>query len=389
MKKIFAEFGRTITVAIAVIALVGLTALFTKPDGAITRSFGSLVVSFSDKVNDTIDLNDGNTGLVQPSPSALIPEGVVYKTGYIYDPVAKQFDSTNEVVLHAGDYFPDTIQDGDFYIYNNYEYRYNAYADTTDDHWSHLNDWWYYETISEGWGMHYIGTDTNRPNDPLTSVLGKNITAATAAYFLHTEIEYAPAIPDTVENMSYAFSRCENLKEAPRMPSALTEMAFGFFDCFVLEQPPVLTNCTKLKNVESAFWDCYALKSLPVLPDSVNSARSLFSDCYSIVDASDFIIPANVTNAYNMFAYCEKLKYAPRIPETITEGIMRTFRCCEQLEGTVIIDANILDDTMQYEKAFQDVDMSKITLAGKCDAAMKQKIANTGKNGAQVTIINE
>ena len=99
------------------------------------------------------------------------------------------------------------------------------------------------------------------------------------------------------------------------------------------------------------------------------------------MDASDFVIPKSVTDTYAMFYYCENLKYAPRIPEHVT-SISRMFRNCYSLEGTVIIDGEITE----YSEAFKSVDMSKITLAGECPNSIKESIAKTGKNYANVTI---
>ena len=289
-------------------------------------------------------------------------------------------------VPEDGDYTKGTLitdiiapQTGDVFIYGDYEYRYNMYQET-DGTWYPFEDWWYYETIPEGWGMDYIGENNSSPTNPVGLINGKAVTCAISAFFLHTEVEYAPLLPNSIVNMSYAFCRCENLKYVPNMPSNITEMAHCFVDCYKLTESPNLLNCNNLTNIEGAYW-CSGLKILPELPNSVVEASSVFEECNSLIDVSYFVIPENIVDTYAMFAYCVNLQTAPVIPEHVT-SLWRTFRGCTSLQGVIEINGNITE----YRQCFEKVDMSKITLTGTCEAAIKQNIANTGKNGNQVII---
>lgn len=378
-------------IVILVLILSVLLALATPFGGYIKAAINSTTAGFADVNNAAL----GQAGLL----SGVIPNGGKYITGYEY--ANDEWDDSNITILNPGDKFPEEPKDGDVYLYGDYEYRYNAYAETDyvldasgnivfdDQHnpqlentWYPFDEWWYYCSIPEGWGMRYCAFDKETPSNPLTNINGKNVTCAIKTWFMHTEIKSAPVVPDTVTNMSYAFSRCENLQTAPRLPSALDEAAFCFFDNYELANVPDFTHCTALFTTEDMFENCYKLTKLPAVPSSIVEATSMFAYCKGLVDASDFVIPANIVEAYDMFGYCNNLKYAPVIPETTT-SIWRMFRGCTSLEK-VTINSTLT----KYTEAFKNVDMSKVTISGTCPSNIKQAAANTGKNGSQVTIIN-
>ncbi len=94
-------------------------------------------------------------------------------------------------------------------------------------------------------------------------------------------------------------------------------------------------------------------------------------------------IPKTIKKMPLAFVGCQNLKSLPEIPEGV-EDIESAFVGCSSLTGTIVINTTPTD----YKYCFNGIDMSKITLAGKCSRELKQLIANTGNNADQVTIID-
>ncbi len=150
-----------------------------------------------------------------------------------------------------------------------------------------------------------------------------------------------------------------------------------------IENPgPMLENINgqPITNLYCAFSRCVSLTISPIIPSTVKNVEYAYMGT-KIIHAP--IISEGVTSLNSTFYRCTELVSAPRIPSSVT-NMNTTFFECTKLVGTIVVDGTISN----YGSCFRDVDMSKITLAGSCNASLKQTLANTGKNGSLVTIID-
>ena len=218
-------------------------------------------------------------------------------------------------------------------------------------------------------------------------------------------------------NLNYTFENCVNLKEIPVIPSTVTSMEYTFEGCSSLEDvsdfvvPHGVTklrntfrNCTSLtsvftipntvKSIEGLFEGCSSLVDIPAIPYGVTNISAAF-DGTAVTDLSKYIIPNSVETMMWTFQDCKSLISAPVIPESVS-NLASTFYGCTSLTGTVTINTNKIDrlygtainsgwntspsDVGPCGYCFNDVDMSKITLAGDASKEVLNLIGSTGDN---------
>ena len=193
-----------------------------------------------------------------------------------------------------------------------------------------------YQYSSSGWRVYVLDKTKTEYGVILSHINSAPVTSLYQTFYGCNSIETAPAIPSTITDMSYAFWHCSTLKSAPDM-----------------------TNANSVVNMRFAFNYCTSMVNAPVIPDSVTNMNNAFDSCYNLSELPEgFKIPSGATD------------------------ITVVLHKCYLITGTIRVDAN----PTSYTNCFKDVDMSKITLIG--DSTMKQTLANTGKNGSQVTIID-
>ena len=147
-------------------------------------------------------------------------------------------------------------------------------------------------------------------------------------------ITKAPVIPDGVANMESTFSNCTALTEAPVIPDGVTNMNYAFGGCPITEAPVIPDSVT---NMEGAF-SCCPITKAPVIPDGVANMESTFSNCTALTEAP--VIPDSVTNMNYAFEGCTGLTAAPTIPDSVT-SMGYAFQKCTSLTGTVTIPKNV------------------------------------------------
>ena len=194
----------------------------------------------------------------------------------------------------------------------------------------------YSDSNYSGWRVYVVDKSKTSYGEILSNINATPVTSLYQTFYGCNSIETAPAIPSTITDMSYAFWHCSTLKSAPDM-----------------------TNANSVVNMRFAFNYCTSMVNAPVIPDSVTNMNNAFDSCYNLSELPEgFKIPSGATD------------------------ITVVLHKCYLITGTIRVDAN----PTAYTNCFKDVDMSKITLIGK--STMKQILANTGKNGSQVTIID-
>ena len=273
----------------------------------------------------------------------IIPEGATYTTGRIMD--GEEWDETNAIIYVAGDTFPQTVSLGDKYLYNNYEYVYGCRYNGVYEQFG--------ATTAGGWGARWIWENES------VNTIGK-------------VLQTINNLPITTMDFAYTFlPEGVVCVEGFEIPSTVTSLIniLGEGGAYIPENFAIAEG---VKNLYSMFdWTC--ITSVP----------------------STFKIPKSATNLSYMFANriqgaennILELTSAFVIPENV-EDVSYMFDSTEWGDATVIGTITIDANPTKYEGCFKGVDMSKITLAGKCSRELKQLIAETGENADQVTIID-
>ena len=164
-----------------------------------TLSLGEHIITINTTDDKSIESKFTVTDSMTIVHNGIIPEGAIY-----YVQATREYGSTKlkEYVSPVATYtegqpFPQTVKDGDVYIYEGYEYRYNTEYYAPMDEWQ-LNE-------NNGWTVRVIdSTKTNYPK-LLTTINNKNLVSMQHAFTFCDKMETAPAIPNSVNNLYATF----------------------------------------------------------------------------------------------------------------------------------------------------------------------------------------
>lgn len=330
--------------------------------------------NYEEQINQYIE-STLNTGVVHYN--------AIYKVAS-YNAETSEYTYTE---LKAGEKFPETVSNGDVYIYGDYEYRYNQY-------YEYDNSAWVDNTEQNGWGVTVLDRTKTSYREILTSINGKNITSLYKTFRFCKELIEAPTIPNGVTNMDYTFGGCHKLTKAPIIPSQIEKLQGTFYYCAKLEKAPTIPNSVKdmlatfsgclslkiiedlpdnLENMESTFYNCSSLISVNGIPDTVTNMKTTFYGCTSLVSIDK--IPNGVTDLLMTFKNCTSLKTVPAIHKGVTV-LTHTFLGCTSLTNVIEINAN----PTSYTYCFGNVDFAAqgLTLTG--DSEMLDELGATGLN---------
>ena len=163
-------------------------------------------------------------------------------------------------------------------------------------------------------------------------------------------LESVNNIPDTVEDMTYAF-QCNNLKYVGNFPKNIKKLTSAFYYCKSLKTIPEFPEgntinlhrcffgCNKLNqkidlsknhvtDLQYAFCDCYALSEMPILPDDYSG--SLYYTFASTYISEVQTLPKDVYSISSAFKYCDWLRTVNDIPEKC-ENFSSAFYDCPML----------------------------------------------------------
>lgn len=135
-------------------------------------------------------------------------------------------------------------------------------------------------------------------------------------------------LPNSVEELNYAFAECKNLQSIT-LSNSLTNLCEGlFWGCENLESIEIPNSVTTMGT--SVFYHCYSLKSVK-LPDGLTKIReSSFSSCYSL---SSITFPNTLTTiGKESFQFCESLTSIV-IPASVIDIDVEAFNYCKNLHS--------------------------------------------------------
>lgn len=233
--------------------------------------------------NYYVDVADSeyNSGIEH---SGVIPYGGTYyvmATGNDFETCKGDFSLAKET-LTAGDEFPDTVNDGDVYVYGDYEYRYN---------YGYEGDW--FKCYCDGWGATVIDNSKSSYSNMLQKINGKDITNAIGTYRDCSRLKYSPAIPLTVIYMDGTYYRCTSLAEAPVIHNGVIALASTFYECISIKEAPELP--LSVTYIGQTFWGCTSLTVPPVIHENITEMYAAFAGCSNLTGA----IEINSNRVYN------------------------------------------------------------------------------------------
>lgn len=154
----------------------------------------------------------------------------LYHEGII--PIGGVYTSVDGTVYNAGQNFPETVQVGDSYTFNDYEYRYNQIY--------HLSGWKDNSQIaalvnysfSNGWGVRVLDNTKSEYGEIVTSINNNEVTNMAFTFFgcTNPELSTVPNIPSSVTNIWYTYAGT-SITEAPVIPNNVTNMLATFASC--------------------------------------------------------------------------------------------------------------------------------------------------------------
>ena len=222
----------------------------------------------------------------------------------------------------------------------------------------------------------YISTDN-----------GKTYKEVTSLYRTFNNIDNlieCPNIPYTVVSMKNAFENCTELTDA-KIGGSVEDIAWAFATTKINEVPNLPKNinnmygtfvrCNSLTNVdikisrnvttlEMTFSECQNLEKVNMSGgENVKNMIKTFALCSNLLEISN--IPPNVQNMHQTFFRCINLTNLNNlIISESANNLIETFSECTNLSGTLIINANITEQS-QYDGIFN--------LAAKGDKKLKVK----------------
>lgn len=285
----------------------------------------------------------------------IIPEGGTYYRG-VRDTFYITQNTKAEFVWHAGEKFPTDVQDGDAYVFGDYEYRYNYVWEITGP----FTGWLYYKelasdrvpwnnyVVADGWSVRATSGDIENYGEVLAYINKKPVKNMYNTFAWLDNLKVGPAIPATVESMYATFYECEGLTTAPSLHEGL-----------------IITS--------GAFMRCPSLTAAPSLPDTITRMIFMFEGCSALQTAPE--LPAHVEDIDYAFSDCAMLQNPPLVIPASVKSMGCLFLKSSNLTGTIEINANF-DNPQDYQYCFFDINMDNIQLTGTSNCL--QEIAATG-----------
>ena len=300
-KETLSHYGWIVIVVLVLAIMLALATPFGTYVGdavvATTKGFGSItehnlnednIKNQGDKWEDKFENGVGGGTSEPESPTQpeepsenKVPEGGTYYVGITS--VDRGDYSGATATYTAGDNFPDTVNDGDRFVYGDYEYCYNKSMDGIFR--------WELNQSQNGWGAITI-TDKESYGKLEAYIAGKPVTSLKATFAMREKFSVSPEIPETVTILEDTFART-NITTAPKIPNGVT-------------------------NMNGTFSECYSIQTAPEIPETVISMNRTFNDCPLLVTPPP-VIPAGVKSMYATFCFCTRLTGTIEINANPTE----------------------------------------------------------------------
>lgn len=179
--------------------------------------------------------------------SGTIPEGGIYYVSATKNETALGDYSQATAIYEAGDNFPDVINNGDVYVFGDYEYRYQC---GYEGDW--LNDY-----VSLNWGVTVRDRSKTSYGNILHSINGSPVNNLTGIFWECKNLVKSPQLPPEGKYMVGSFWHCSSMKEAPVIPENASFLLNTFYYCIALEKAPTIPSGAE--DIENIFYGCSSL----------------------------------------------------------------------------------------------------------------------------------
>ena len=201
-------------------------------------------------------------------------------------------------------------------------------------------DYMYTEILEDGnivgWKVSRVAAvDLIEYGEILESINRKPIKDIQALFYSCEQMIVSPKIPDSVENMMYAFDGCKALEKAPTLPKNVKNLYGAFQLCESLVDAPEIPSSAN--DVRFMFLHCKSLKCAPVIPDTITDIYSTFSGCTNLVtykgnpnpdgDLSEYLTGKSIVDMSFAFASCKSIVVAPNMPSTVKRASVAFSNC--------------------------------------------------------------
>ncbi len=184
----------------------------------------------------------------------------------------------------------------------------------------------------EGTIPQYIKDETNDNFIEITNL---------ESLFRGTNLIEAPEIPNTVTSLSRTFQYCSQLTKAPVIPNGVTNMYGTFAQCSSLTEAPKISST--VTNMSRTFLECASLIKSPEIPSGVTDMSGTFQNCSQLINVPE--IPNTVNTLSDTFRQCYSLENIEITISDAVEKIDGMFWGCEKLSGTIIVYANVVEES--------------------------------------------
>lgn len=304
---------------------------------------------------DTCCKNCGKVMATGQTVRPKIPEGGTYYVGVTSTSTNSLYSYTAK--YGPGEEFPETITNGDVYVYGDYEYRYNQQYVSS-------NNWETVETIN-GWGVRVISTGKVSYKNILNSINNAPITSLKNTFKGCLYIKESPIIPNTVTIMERTFYGCYALESVPNIPYGVYNIKSAFDSCNKLIDLRNVILPETITDMSGTFYDCINLQYAPAIPKNVTNMASTFNGCTSLLESPNLSELYNLQNMTWTFIDCTSLKNVSVIPQNVTT-ILGTFLGCTSLSGTIELNCTAVSEVSKWQNCFSGVDFEtqNLTLTG-------------------------
>ena len=278
---------------------------------------------------DTCCKNCGKVMATGQTVRPKVPEGGTYYVGVTSTEMVNNWTEYT-AKYGPGEEFPETITNGDVYVYGDYEYRYNYYVSYISSSSNYTT--WSINEEQNGWSARVRNREKTTYGEILTSINGTPVTNLSNTFMFCSKMTATPQIPNQVKVMYRTFCGCSALTASTTIPSSVVDMRETFNSCSSLTASPVIPN--GVTSLYRTFSGCTSLTNdgLPIIPSGVTNLEQTFYGCTNLTDVSSLVIPSGVTDLNGTFWSCTSLTNngMPFIPSTVTQ-LSQTFAGCTSL----------------------------------------------------------
>lgn len=177
----------------------------------------------SDALLEGITAYDTNGNIV-------VGTGVIAHNGVI--PAGGIYTTVDNTIYTEGDDFPDIVNDGDLYVYGDYEYKYNYHYIPTM-RWFSNKDSSGNHPIHDGWGVRVLDDMKASYGQFVSQINKKPLTNASLLFYNNTSLKSAANIsfPSTLKDIGSIFWGCSSMTSAPVIPSSVCFISGAFCGC--------------------------------------------------------------------------------------------------------------------------------------------------------------